>query len=112
MSCPWLVSSMRSTICTPCTTNNCRFTVIDEADELLSTGWEEVIDSLFGAGSDTNVDADHTYLMFSATFSKEARKLCREHMEEDFVRIKVGRIGSTHSNIQQEIIYVSKLLIG
>lgn len=55
---------------------------------------------------DTNVDADHTYLMFSATFSKEARKLARETMEEDFVRIKVGRIGSTHSNIKQDIIYV------
>ncbi|KAL1612712.1 hypothetical protein SLS60_000941 [Paraconiothyrium brasiliense] len=83
-----------------------KFTVIDEADELLSSGWEETIDSLFGAGSDTNVDADHTYMMFSATFSKEARKLAREHMEEDFVRIKVGRIGSTHSNIKQSIIYV------
>lgn len=57
--------------------------------------------------SDTNVDADHTYLMFSATFSREARKLARENMEEDFVRIKVGRIGSTHSNIKQDIIYVS-----
>ena len=56
---------------------------------------------------DTNVDADHTFMMFSATFSKEARKLAREHMEEDFVRIKVGRIGSTHSNIKQNIVYVS-----
>ncbi|OAG06884.1 P-loop containing nucleoside triphosphate hydrolase protein [Paraphaeosphaeria sporulosa] len=83
-----------------------KFTVIDEADELLSSGWEETIDSLFGAGSDTNVDADHTYLMFSATFSKEARKLCREYMEEEYVRIKVGRIGSTHSNIKQSIVFV------
>ncbi|KAL5444552.1 hypothetical protein PMIN07_004997 [Paraphaeosphaeria minitans] len=83
-----------------------KFTIIDEADELLSTGWEETIESLFGAGSDTNVDADHTYLMFSATFSKETRKLCREYMEEDFVRIKVGRVGSTHSNIKQSIVYV------
>ncbi|KAF1975451.1 DEAD-domain-containing protein [Bimuria novae-zelandiae CBS 107.79] len=83
-----------------------KFTVIDEADELLSSGWEKAIDSLFGASSDTNVDADHTYMMFSATFSKEARKLARDHMEEDFVRIKVGRIGSTHSNIKQDIVYV------
>ena len=58
--------------------------------------------------TDTNVDADHTYLMFSATFSKEARKLASETMEEDFVRIKVGRIGSTHSNIKQNILFVRK----
>ncbi|KAJ4293133.1 hypothetical protein N0V90_008415 [Kalmusia sp. IMI 367209] len=82
-----------------------KFTVIDEADELLSSGWEETMEKLFG-GSDTNVDADHTYLMFSATFPKAARKLVREYMEEDFVRIKVGRIGSTHENIKQSVVWV------
>jgi ATP-dependent RNA helicase DDX3X len=37
-----------------------------------------------------NNDADHTYLMFSATFPKSARRLAKEYMEEDCVRIKVG----------------------
>lgn len=57
---------------------------------------------------DVNTDADHTYLMFSATFPKSARKLAREYMDEDYVRIKVGRVGSTHQNITQQIIYVEE----
>ncbi|KAF2659304.1 P-loop containing nucleoside triphosphate hydrolase protein [Lophiostoma macrostomum CBS 122681] len=84
-----------------------KFTVIDEADEMLSTGWEEAMDKIF-SGSDTNDDADHTYLMFSATFSKETRKLAREYMEDGFVKIKVGRVGSTHQNIKQEIHFVEE----
>jgi ATP-dependent RNA helicase DDX3X len=55
-----------------------------------------------------NADADHTFLMFSATFPKGVRKIAREYMEEDSVRIKVGRVGSTHENIKQEIIFVNE----
>ncbi|KAF2198946.1 DEAD-domain-containing protein [Delitschia confertaspora ATCC 74209] len=82
-----------------------KFTVIDEADELLSNGWEECMEKIF-SGADVNVDADHTYLMFSATFPKEARKLAKEYMEDDFVKIRVGRVGSTHANIKQTIVWV------
>lgn len=103
-----------------------KFTVIDEADELLSSGWEETMEKLFqgnGTGKhshfgarrhvadqyvDTNADADHTYLMFSATFPRSARKLVRDYMEENYLRIKVGRVGSTHQNIKQDIIYVDE----
>ncbi|KAJ4989848.1 DEAD/DEAH box helicase [Stagonosporopsis vannaccii] len=84
-----------------------KFTVIDEADELLSSGWEEAMEKLF-SGSDVNADADHTYLMFSATFPKTARRLAKEYMEADYLRIKVGRVGSTHSNIMQAIVYVDE----
>jgi len=38
---------------------------------------------------DQNDDADHTYLMFSATFPKSARRLTREYMDEDCVRISM-----------------------
>lgn len=58
--------------------------------------------------TDTNADADHTYLMFSATFPKEARKLAKEYMDHDYARIKVGRVGSTHQNIKQNIVYVEE----
>lgn len=58
--------------------------------------------------ADVNADADHTYLMFSATFPKSARRLAKEYMEEHYVRIKVGRVGSTHKNITQQIIYVNE----
>ncbi|KAH7402580.1 P-loop containing nucleoside triphosphate hydrolase protein [Pyrenochaeta sp. MPI-SDFR-AT-0127] len=100
-----------------------KFTVIDEADELLSTGWEETMEKLFqGPGmlsslpnctqltfcKDVNSDADHTYLMFSATFPKSARRLAKEYMDTDYVRIKVGRVGSTHENIKQQIFFVDE----
>ncbi|CAO2657635.1 Nn.00g037610.m01.CDS01 [Neocucurbitaria sp. VM-36] len=84
-----------------------KFTVIDEADELLSSGWEEAMEKLF-QGSDVNSDADHTYLMFSATFPKSARRLAKEYMDTDYVRIKVGRVGSTHENIKQHVVYVNE----
>jgi ATP-dependent RNA helicase DDX3X len=58
--------------------------------------------------ADVNADADHTYLMFSATFPKSARRLAKEYMEEEHVRIKVGRVGSTHENITQKIVYVNE----
>jgi ATP-dependent RNA helicase DDX3X len=57
---------------------------------------------------DMNTDADHTYLMFSATFPKEARRLAREYMEDEVLKIKVGRVGSTHQNITQNIVYVEE----
>jgi ATP-dependent RNA helicase DDX3X len=63
---------------------------------------------LLTASVDTNTDADHTYLMFSATFSKETRKLARDYMDEDFVKIKVGRVGSTHQNIKQKVHFVEE----
>lgn len=58
--------------------------------------------------SDMNTDSDHTYMMFSATFPKAERKLAREYMEEQYVTIKVGRVGSTHQNIKQTIVYVDE----
>lgn len=46
--------------------------------------------------------------MFSATFPKEARRLAKQYMDQDYVRIKVGRVGSTHQNIKQQVIYVNE----
>lgn len=45
-------------------------------------------------------------MMFSATFPRAARDLAKEHLANDFVRIRVGRAGSTSTNIEQNIIYV------
>ena len=46
--------------------------------------------------------------MFSATFPGAARRLAKQYMDEDYVRIKVGRVGSTHSNIKQQVIFVNE----
>ncbi len=56
--------------------------------------------------ADTNEDADHVYMMFSATFPKGVRRLAGEYMAEDFVRLRVGRAGSSHKNIKQNVIWV------
>lgn len=53
--------------------------------------------------ADNNPDDDHVYMMFSATFPKAARDLARQFLAEDHVRIGVGRPGSTHDNIKQEV---------
>ncbi len=53
--------------------------------------------------SDTNEDADHLFMMFSATFPKEARTVAKEYMANDHIRIRVGRAGSTHVNVAQNV---------
>ena len=84
-----------------------KYTVIDEADEMLDQEWADELNKIM-AGGDTNEDADHIYMMFSATFPKDARKLAREYMTEDYVRINVGRAGQTHKNVRQAVIYVDQ----
>lgn len=53
---------------------------------------------------DTNEDADHGYLMFSATFNKACRELARKYLADDHVRIRIGRAGSSHLNVEQQVI--------
>lgn len=79
-----------------------RFTIIDEADEMVSPDWVEEMRSVMG-GADANADDDHVYMMFSATFPKEARAVAREYMSKDHIRIRVGRAGSSHMNIVQRV---------
>lgn len=43
--------------------------------------------------------------MFSATFPKICRELAEQHLAHNHVRIRVGRAGSTHDNIKQDVIY-------
>jgi ATP-dependent RNA helicase DDX3X len=46
-------------------------------------------------------------MLFSATFPKAIRELAKTHLAESHVRFRVGRIGSSHKNIKQNIIQVS-----
>ena len=52
---------------------------------------------------DMNEDADHRYMMFSATFNKECRQLARKFLADDHVRVRIGRPGSTHINVDQSV---------
>ena len=54
---------------------------------------------------DANDDEDHVYMMFSATFPKDARAMAKEYMSKDHVRIRVGRAGSAHLNITQKVVF-------
>lgn len=45
-------------------------------------------------------------LMFSATFPPAAREIADTYMNYDHCRLTVGRAGSSHANIQQNIIWV------
>lgn len=88
-------------------TNFSRYTVIDEADEMLEQDWSEELKTIM-LGGDNSSDDDHLYLMFSATFPKAARELARTFLANDHVQIKVGRTGSTHGNIKQRIVWVDE----
>lgn len=89
------------------TMSRVKYTIIDEADEMLNTDWSEALAEIMGGG-DTNDDADHVYMMFSATFPKGARQMAREYMSQSYVRIRIGRAGQAHKNIRQNILYVDK----
>jgi len=52
---------------------------------------------------DTNEDADHHYLLFSATFKPELRKVAKQYLSNDHIRIRIGRAGSTHVNVKQVV---------
>lgn len=84
--------------------NDLRYTVIDEADEMVSGDWDSCMDIIMG-GADSNADSDHVYLFFSATFNKAARTVAKKYMGTDHVRVRVGRAGSSHENITQRIVY-------
>ncbi|OBT86812.1 hypothetical protein VE02_03918 [Pseudogymnoascus sp. 03VT05] len=81
-----------------------KYMIVDEADEMLSPDWEDEFKVIMNGGDQE--DGNITYMMFSATFPKAARDLAKEHLANDFVRIRVGRAGSTSTNIEQNVIYV------
>ncbi len=42
-------------------------------------------------------------MLFSATFPKDARKLAKVLLADDYIRVRIGRVGSTHLNIKQNV---------
>lgn len=85
-----------------------RFTIIDEADEMLHDDWNEEMADILGGGN-VNLDGQHQYLLFSATFDKHMRNVAKKFLSQDFVRIRIGRAGSVHSNIKQQVCHMPQL---
>lgn len=79
-----------------------RYTIIDEADEMLHDDWADEMADILNGG-DANIDAQHQYLLFSATFDKRMRNLAKKFLSQDFVRIRIGRAGSAHANVKQQV---------
>ncbi|KIW73981.1 hypothetical protein PV04_02054 [Phialophora macrospora] len=81
-----------------------RFTIIDEADEMLHDDWGEEMSKIMGGG-DANTDGDHRYLLFSATFPKRLKKLAARYLASDHVHVSIGRTGSVHVNVKQNVMW-------
>ncbi|KAK3393101.1 P-loop containing nucleoside triphosphate hydrolase protein [Podospora didyma] len=79
-----------------------RYMVIDEADEMLHDDWSEELGTIMTGGEQE--EGNIKYMLFSATFPKAARDLAKTHLAEDYVRLRVGRAGSSHENIKQNVI--------
>ena len=57
---------------------------------------------------DINDNPEHMFMMFSATFPKTVLSIANEYMSQEHMKISVGRIGSTHANIKQQIFWVEE----
>lgn len=84
--------------------NRVKVTIIDEADEVLKGDWIEDTKRIL-MGNDANDDDDHQYMMFSATFPEEVREVAGDLLAPDRIMVHVGRIGASHKNIQQIIVF-------
>ncbi|KAI0143774.1 P-loop containing nucleoside triphosphate hydrolase protein [Xylariaceae sp. FL1272] len=80
-----------------------KYMVVDEADEMLHDDWAEEFSKILTGGEQE--EGNVKYMLFSATFPTAVRKLAKTHLAETHIRIKVGRVGSTHGNIRQDIVF-------
>ncbi|RVX70590.1 hypothetical protein B0A52_05242 [Exophiala mesophila] len=81
-----------------------RYTIVDEADELLHDDWEEDMAKIM-SGGDANIDGDHRYLLFSATFPKRLQTLAANFLAKDHIHVSIGRTGSVHVNVKQNFVW-------
>jgi len=74
--------------------------VLDEADEMLNMGFKEDIDKILTFAPDDNV----TWL-FSATMSKEIRRIVKNYMENP-LEVQVGSKDEVNKNISHKYVFI------
>ncbi|KAG0057092.1 hypothetical protein BGZ89_001933 [Linnemannia elongata] len=82
-----------------------KYVILDEADRILDMGFESSIRRIMTA-SDMSKDEDLQTALFSATFPSNVQVLARDFLKEDYIRIRVGRIGGTTTDIMQKVVKV------
>lgn len=80
----------------------CSYLVLDEADKMLSMGFEDQVNSIC-----YHINPLRQTLLFSATFKKRIEKLAREVLT-DPIRIVQGDIGEANQDITQHAIVFAK----
>lgn len=78
-----------------------RYLILDEADRMLDMGFEPQLIKVLTAIK----KVDRETIMCSATFPQEIQNIARKYLR-DFVKLSVGRVGSTTENITQKLFLV------
>lgn len=73
--------------------DNVRYAVLDEADEMLSMGFQEDMNTILGS-----LPEDHKTLLFSATMSKEIERIARQYLR-NHEEIQVGSRNEGAENV-------------
>ncbi len=76
--------------------DNIKFFILDEADEMLSMGFQEELETIF-----TKVPDKKQVLLFSATMPDQIKKLAEKYMQKDYEFISVISDIKTADNITQ-----------
>nr|ACD62525.1 Vasa [Silurus meridionalis] len=84
-----------------------RYLVLDEADRMLDMGFEPTMRKLVNSPGMPPKEERQT-LMFSATYPEDIQRLASDFLKVDYLFLAVGVVGGACSDIEQNIIQVTR----